>query len=859
LSAALGLSGSQRDTFIEASRHPKARRGPRLTPEEARTLVEPAKPHDNLPLRPSSFVGRQRERSELAQRIASSPLITLVGAGGVGKTRLAIEVAATVSELFPDGVWLVGLAPLNDGDLVPQSIADVLGVQQRAGVDVATSLATWLGPKRMLLVLDNCEHVVEACAHLSSELIRTCPRLRLLATSREILGIDGETITHLDPLTVPDGPVSLAAAIESDAVRLFLDRALAASPGFRLTDQNASAAIKICQRLEGLPLAVELAAARLRTLSLEDLANRLDRRFDVLTGVRRDALPRHRSLRALVDWSYDLLNDAERVLFQQLSVFAGGWTLDAAEEICDTGDGTTLDLLSQLIDKSLVQREPQTDGVVRYRMLETLRQYAAEKLKETESGTADDVHERHAQFFADIIRRRWGAFWTGVDTAARLASVERDYDNFRASLRWLVDRADTHAAERLAASLASFWVLGVRVEEGRTWLEEVLKLPLEARVPSKLRLSLVEALAQLEALGGNLASADARLQAALPTIREYAGTTTLALALGLAASLTWRTRHDLVTARALAEEGLAVARRSGVAPIERLARGRLSHILLEGGEYDLAEQLVEGDQAFEGSHSPRGSIDLARVRFARGDYAGAASILEELIEQYATSRSALDVVLALTVLSRVRLAQGAVAPANAAAIQALRLVRENLGRTTSFAHLAAPLEALAMVAAAAGDSQRALQLAAAGASMRESCGDHPSRNEEQLLERWLEPARRALGERVSTNAWLEGRSLTAEAAIDRALSIKPRSPNGRRPALTPREREVMLLASQGLSNRQIGQALVITEGTARVHVERVLGKLELHSRAQLAAWALRHDNLGDEACLSPDASLTTRA
>jgi predicted ATPase len=221
-----------------------------------------------------------------------------------------------------------------------------------------------------------------------------------------------------------------------------------------------------------------------------------------------------------VEWSYDLLSDAEHALFQQLSVFAGGWTLEAAEEVCELSDSATLDVLGQLIDKSLVQIEPQTDGTVRYRMLETLRQYAAERL--SESNTAQKVQERHARFFTHIIRRRWGAFSSGVDTTVTLASIERDYDNFRASLRWLVDRADTHAAERLAASLTNFWLLGSRVEDGRTWLEEVLKLPQQSPVPSKSRLFLFEALAQLEALGGNLAAADARLHAALPSIRAYA-------------------------------------------------------------------------------------------------------------------------------------------------------------------------------------------------------------------------------------------------------------------------------------------------------------------------------------------------
>jgi non-specific serine/threonine protein kinase len=277
-----------------------------------------------------------------------------------------------------DGV-LIELAALVDPTMVAVSVAAVLEIQQRAGFDSEDDLVLWLGNKRMLLVLDNCEHVVEACARLISQIVRRCPRVHVLATSREVLGVDGETVFQVDPLNVPG--VSVESPLQSEAVRLFLDRAPAAAPGFRLTDSNATAVTQICDRLDGLPLALELTAARLRSMSVEDVARRLDQRFTLLTSGNRTSMPRHRTLRALVDSSYDLLDDRERELFEQLSVFSGGWTRDAVESICAASEGLTLDRLGQLVDKSLVQAKSQSGDNLRYVMLATLREYAADCLR----------------------------------------------------------------------------------------------------------------------------------------------------------------------------------------------------------------------------------------------------------------------------------------------------------------------------------------------------------------------------------------------------------------------------------------------------------------------------------------------
>ena len=362
---------------------------------------------NNLPRELTSFVGREREVDEVRRLLVTTRLLTLTGSGGVGKTRLSQRVAADLGPSFPDGIWLVELAGLGDPSLLAQVVASVLGVREQPGRALLDTLIDVLRPRTCLLLLDNCEHLVEACAALADSLLRACPGLILLATSREPLGIAGETVWRVPPLTMPDASGDAAtsddtsALAQYEAVRLFEERARAALPAFTLTGQNGPAVAQICRRLDGIPLAIELAAARVRGVAPEQLADRLDDRFRLLTGGSRTALARHQTLRALVDWSYELLSEPERVLFCRLSVFAGGWTLDAAEEVCSGGGiepADILGLLLQLVDRSLVLAEEQpiqAGGLspVRYRLLETLRQYGAEKLRDT--GDALVLRTRH--------------------------------------------------------------------------------------------------------------------------------------------------------------------------------------------------------------------------------------------------------------------------------------------------------------------------------------------------------------------------------------------------------------------------------------------------------------------------------
>ena len=431
--------------------------------------------HNLLP-QLTSFVGRERELTELAALLDGARLITLTGAGGSGKTRLAIEVAAGAAGQTRDGAWLVDLAPVFDPQLVVKAVARVLDVRERPHSDLLGDVLERLRESELLLVLDNCEHLVDACARLAEALLRGCPELRLLATSREPLGVPGERVFRTGSLPVPaagDAPDAIAGA---PAVVLFGDRAAAVLGGFELTPEAAPVMGQVCRRLDGLPLAIELAAARTSSLSLDDLAARLDDCFALLTGGARTALPRQRTLEATVAWSYDLLSERQRALFDRLSVFAGGWTLDAAETVCASAGleaRHVADDLAALVDKSLVVR----DVPARYRLLETLRQYGRDRLRETGRAAAvRDAHLSWAVGFAEQAEQHL----EGLDQAAWLDALESELDNLRGALEWAITSRNPEAGLRLASiTTGSLWTWRSHVPEGQRWLQRLLDTPAE--------------------------------------------------------------------------------------------------------------------------------------------------------------------------------------------------------------------------------------------------------------------------------------------------------------------------------------------------------------------------------------------
>src|SRR5581483_10076360 len=357
---------------------------------------------NNLPIQLTSFIGRERELDRAKKQLTSTRLLTLIGPGGTGKTRLSLQIGAEMLPAFADGVWLAELAPLADPSLILQTVASVFGIREQLGMSLNELLIDYLRAKNLLLIMDNCEHLIEACAELIDQLLRTCANLKIVASSREALGISGETVYRVPSLSLP-GPdeATREALTQSESVQLFIERATAANPKFDLSEKNASFVAQICRRLDGIPLALELAAARITVFSVEQIASRLDDRFRLLTGGSRTALPRQQTLRALIDWSYDLLTEEERALLRRLSIFAGGWTFDAADAICAKHD--VLNILTQLVNKSLVIFDEE-GSEPRYRMLETVRQYARDKL--LERGESEEARNAHLDFFFQFTDRR---------------------------------------------------------------------------------------------------------------------------------------------------------------------------------------------------------------------------------------------------------------------------------------------------------------------------------------------------------------------------------------------------------------------------------------------------------------------
>jgi predicted ATPase/class 3 adenylate cyclase len=434
---------------------------------------------NNLPIQPTSFRGRERDLDEVRSLLSQYKLLTLFGSGGIGKTRLALQVAAEILDHYPDGVWFIDFAPITNPELVSSVIAKEIGMPQVEGRRIDDAIPKWLRRKKLLLILDNCEHVLEPVAAIANAVIRSCPDVRLLATSRQALGVSGEVVHRLPSLAVPEKLAGLSSgeAIEYGAIALFVDRAKAADTRFVLTDDNTPVVAEICRRLDGIALAIELAAARVKILSLPKLAQRLDERFKILTGGSRTALPRQKTLGALIDWSYDLLTAQEQTLFSRVGIFAGGFSLDAATAVCSgchpersrrIDEIDILDLLSSLTDKSLVVADT-TGEQERCHLLESTRDYALEKL--AAAGEHERLARRHAEYFRDQAQDADERFGTG-STAAWLASVEPELDNYRAVLEWaLKDGHDTALGGTVAGALYGLWFEGGLAVEGRYWIE----------------------------------------------------------------------------------------------------------------------------------------------------------------------------------------------------------------------------------------------------------------------------------------------------------------------------------------------------------------------------------------------------
>ena len=543
----------------------------------------------NLPVQLTRFIGREREIAEISRLLHIARVLTLTGPAGCGKTRLALQLASGLLEEYTDGVAWVGFEALTDPGLVPQALASALGIRERPGHPITETLLDYLRSKTILLVFDNCEHMLSACARLADSLLRHCPTVKVLATSREALGIVGEKLYPLPPLSVPDSTrlPPLDHLPRYDAVRLFIDRAVAIVPTFALTERNARAVAQICHRLDGIPLALELAAARVKVLGAEDISAKLDDRFRLLTGGSLTAVPRHQTLRAAMDWSYDLLQPNEQVILRRLSVFAGGCTIEAAEAV-SSEDGIdsseVLDLLTRLIDKSLVLAE-ERNGVVRYRLLETIRQYGLDRL--LDSGAAETARRRHCGVFRAMAEGA-AEHIGGADQAVWLDRLEREHDNLRAALRWSLENEDGQTQLRLIKALNDFWYVRGYWSESLQSLEPILART--AGVPSPLRGWALNWAGQMARRLGSTPRAKALLEEAVATYRTLGEKSALADALMHLGLLEYR-QSAYGRAATLLEESLSLAREAndtGNIAFSLYLRGVVARLR---GDYEQAEAL----------------------------------------------------------------------------------------------------------------------------------------------------------------------------------------------------------------------------------------------------------------------------
>jgi non-specific serine/threonine protein kinase len=775
----------------------------------------------NLPASLTRFIGREREMAEVKERLRSTRLLTLTGVGGCGKTRLALEVAAQVLAEYTHGVWLVELAALSHPALLPQTVAAVLRVREQPGRSIVEILTDSLRERQALLVLDNCEHLVAACASLAHTLLRSCPHLGILATSRQPLGIAGEAAWPVPPLSLPPpgGHPDCEELTQYESVCLFVDRATQALPEFRLTPREASVVAQVCRRLDGLPLALELAAAWVRALSVEQIAQRLEDRFHLLTGGSRTALPRHQTLWALIAWSYDLLSEGEKRLFRRLSSFVGGFTLEAVQAVCldpafpDDPDEIllahlALEGIASLVDQSLVRR-----AEARYGMLETIQAYGRELLEV--SGEAGLIRRRHAEFFLGLAERAEPEL-SGPDQAEWLDRLELERDNLRSAIEWSIESGEHDLGLRLGTALCEFWLARWHRAEGREHLTRLLALP-GAEAPTAVRARALNAAARSPSTQGEIGAARALIEESVAISRALEDASCLAAALITLANNAL-SQGEVALARACCEESLAKGRVLGdertiawslfilgnVAQREEadetawaryeesrtlwealgdprgvaLALSHLGQTAIRRGEYRAAERLQGESLAIRRTLGDRMGVasslnHLGDVAFYCGDAVAARTLYEESL---ALSRELGDrVVVAwlLNTLGRVAGEEGDREAASRFLAEGLLLWRELGDQRWGIAEC---LEEVGWLAAERGQPERAAELFGAAEALRGEGAPSRVPPDRACYERRVAALGAALGEEAFAAAWAEGRTLTMEQAVH--VAREDSSPQG---------------------------------------------------------------------------------
>jgi predicted ATPase/DNA-binding CsgD family transcriptional regulator len=803
--------------------------------------------------------------------LADVRMLTLCGPGGVGKTRLASRLALQLADEFSGGAWLVELADTRDPALIAMLIAATLGIREEPDRPVTETLTDALRQRHLLLVLDTCEHLIDAIAGLTHLLLANCPSVRIVATSREPLRVRGETVWRVPPLALPppDGQADQEQAELAgyEAVRLFVDRAAAVRPGFTLSPRNAGAVSRLCRTLDGIPLAIELAAARMRALSAEQIAARLDDRFRLLASGDRGAPERQQTLLSAVDWSHELLTDSEQVLLRRLAVFSG-WNLEMAEQVCAderVPPEQVLELLAGLIDKSLVTLDGEVDGSARYRLLDTMREYAAARL--AGSGEEPVIRQRHLEFMLQLAEevinrafRRGDPPWP--DRVAMYLRSARELPNYRAALATALEYGQVEQGLRLCSALRAPWVVYGDVSEGTGWFERFLQLPGDVAVAIRARALTLSAelafeqqdyaraataaqtAADLCAAGGEPGSSGALRLLGLISLR--AGRPDQALASVQEAIDAARADHDDW------EEGLALTARATV-----LARlGRLD----EAGEaFEVALEVLADNNQWGVAHALSGFGSLAR---ARGDNEAALRHFRSALTLFEEIDARTEIARCMAGIGWVTLAAGDLAGAAVSLSQSLQLcvaIGQRLGIARGF-------DAIAALAAASGDPATAVRLQGAAGALRDIVGPVRSAAAQTRLDEVLATARRLVGAQNAARLLADGARLGVHEAVSCAVELAASiagpaaatapaelaGPDGYvaasgtgtapaggglgAPALTAREHQIADLIARGMSNRAIAAELVISPATAARHVANIFTKLGVTSRAQVAAW-----------------------
>ncbi|MGH3859994.1 ATP-binding protein [Actinokineospora sp.] len=754
-------------------------------------------PGPRLPAEITTYVGRGTEIREVKRLLGVAPLVTLTGPGGVGKTRLALRVAAAVRPSFGDDVVFVGLAELHEPKLLVNTVVDRLGLGDRSTRAPIDLVVDHLRARRLLLVLDNCEHLVEASARLVEAILTSCPDVVVLATSRQSLGVAGEHVLPVQPLAVPEPGESIAAMENYDAVRLFLDRATAVVPSFTITEDDVEDVIRLCRALDGLPLAIELAAVRLRSLSARQLADRLNKRFTLLTQANRSAPSRHETLATLIDWSHQLCTEQERLLWARAAVFSGGFDLEAAETAC-CGDGLDrddlLDVLDGLIDKSILLRE-EHHGQVRFRMLETVRQYGEDRLRA--NGDLDRMRRRHRDWCTGLTEQ-FSVDWFSPAQLDWIDRIDFEHANLRQALNYCIGNADEAVVGlRMATDVKEYWVMRGLLTEGRMWCARLI----------------------------GVAPGDTEPRAAAGWVDAF-----LALIQG-----------DIPAYEASLAEAAEVADRIG----DESARAYVDHIhayhALMGNDGERAAELFHrASTAFQEMGDLSGELwskfNYGLAVSLTGDLDTGRTVMRDCVERYTELGEVSWRCWALWSLSAAEYLAGEYGPALEAGLAVLRLQRRYGDRAV----MAFALTVLAGCATHLGELRRAARLLGAATTVWQSVSASPTN-----YATFVEPMQRdiivvteGLGPEAAAAEFTTGANLPTDTAISYALreDVSRLAPETPEAPLTKREMEVAELVAKGMTNREIAKSLVISLRTAETHIDHIRTKLGFSNRTQIAAW-----------------------